>query len=181
MTHTSRLPLGALLVAALAAPLAPVAGQATDAVTARIYHSATFPRCMPDEPCRPPARALDWQDSNKLPQYSEVMRTVGISGEVDVNFEVAADGRVDASSIVITRSTNRVFDTVVREAVGTWRLPPWPDSGPAQVAQTQLSITFALLEGCTGDNAPRHAWVWGSQMTRLMVLRCRPPLVPRQR
>ncbi|HRP09270.1 MAG TPA: TonB family protein [Gemmatimonadales bacterium] len=123
--------------------------------------------------------SLAWQSSNQVPSYPEVMRAVGIPGEVDVSFIVNPDGSVDESSITITRFSNRAFIPSVRNAVASWRLPLYPESGRSGAIRTDLSVSFALLGRCSGSDLPMRSLLFQPAFTRLIVLRCQPELVPR--
>lgn len=147
--------------------------------TLRIVDQASIPTCRPEDRCGPPRRILAWQADNRLPHYPEVMHVVGIDGEVELSFVVDANGRVADSTITITRITNSAFERTVRDAVTSWHLPLWPEGEPVGTVKTELSINFALLKNCPGEDVPRYTLIRNTTPARLVVMRCRAEMRPR--
>lgn len=176
MTNPARIVVAAIVLAGGFASTG--TAQAIDAVTARIFDPAFVPPCMRGEECPAPPWALAWHRDNQLPGYPEVMRAVGIDGEVEVSFIVEPDGAVRDSSITFTRATNRAFEVSVRNAVGSWRLPLRTDGKPPEAVRTTLTVIFALFARCPGEDAPMHTFLMHRDVTRIIVMRCEPELRP---
>lgn len=135
--------------------------------------------------CHPPDSCvlrggLIWDTTNVTPRYPEVMRSVGIDGEVLVTFGIRPDGSVADSSIVITRITNRAFEQSVRDAVRRWKFRIESSDHPTAAIPTAMSVIFALADGCSeGMTRPITSLMVRAAETRLIVMACRDRLISR--
>lgn len=79
------------------------------------------------------------------PQYPAALRSAGIAGEVDAQFVVDTTGRVDTSTIKITKSTNLQFAQAVRTALPLMRFIPAEGPHGRRVRQLlQQPFTFNI-------------------------------------
>lgn len=167
MRQAERLFPSMLAVIVGLAAAAPAAAQATQGDWSRILRDRT---CTPEIAC-PPRAGMVWDSTNTGPRYPEVLKQVGIGGEVVVSFTVNADGAVDTNSVSVVRTSSQAFTGMAIQAVRRWRFRA--DSGqrlPASVsAQVQLIFSH---EGSCGDatSQQRMGWAaWNQLVTRTCV------------
>lgn len=117
--------------------------------------------------------ALLWDTTNVAPRYPEVMRSVGIHGEVELRFMVQPDGTVDGESIVIERATNRAFEQFSLNAARQWKFRIESQDKPITAVPTALTILYALADRCpAGMSGPLTSLASVGQDTRLIVMVC---------
>lgn len=76
------------------------------------------------------------------PQYPAEMRSVGVGGEVVVDFIVDANGDVQKARAV--RSSQREFEAAAVEAVGKWKFAAGRKGGLDVATHMQVPIVFTL-------------------------------------
>ena len=158
------------LIAVLALPVA-AAAQQSDSTT-RIVDARINRYCH--EPDRCVLRgALLWDSTNVAPRYPEVMRSVGIQGEVRLSFVVQPDGSVEGESVVIDRSTNRAFEQPALGAVRQWKFRMASLDRPAVAVPTTVTIVYAVAERCPVRlPEPLTSLASGAEGARLIVMVC---------
>ena len=87
---------------------------------------------------RPPTIA-----SQVKPQYPYAARSRLIEGQVDLQFTVTAQGRVEGATVLEAQPRN-VFEEAALAAVGRWRFTPALRAGRAVPARLQVRISFTL-------------------------------------
>ena len=82
------------------------------------------------------------------PEYPKSLAAAGVSSEVDVFGEVAADGSFAIKRVVSTAS-HPEFERAVRDVSRLWTLRPsyGPDCAPRAGAPTQVRIWFEMKDG----------------------------------
>jgi TonB family protein len=88
-----------------------------------------------------PARVV----SQSMPRYPAAMRRHGISGEVMVDLEVTAEGRV--ASAVVFQSENPAFDDPALDAVLQWKFEPATRNGVPTATKMRVPMVFHFNEG----------------------------------
>ena len=74
-----------------------------------------------------------------MPTYPEQLRRRGVTGEVRVEFVVAADGRVEEDSFRVLQASDPGFASAIRRSLGCFRYTPARVAGaPVRVVGTQL-------------------------------------------
>ena len=81
--------------------------------------------------------------SQVKPQYPYAARSRLIEGQVDLQFTVTAQGRVEGA-IVLEAQPRNVFEEAALAAVGRWRFTPALRAGRAVPARLQVRISFTL-------------------------------------
>ena len=76
------------------------------------------------------------------PRYPYEMNRAGISGSVEVEFIVDANG--DVRNPVVIKSTNREFEQPAIEAILKWKFRPGRKSGHAVASRVRQEIAFNL-------------------------------------
>lgn len=76
------------------------------------------------------------------PRYPYEMNRAGISGSVEVEFIVDANG--DVRNPIVIRSTNREFEAPAIEAIQKWKFRPGRKSGHAVASRVRQEIGFNL-------------------------------------
>jgi len=76
------------------------------------------------------------------PDYPSELRRSGISGEVLVEFVIAADGTV--RDAVVRKSTSSEFEAPAIAAVNQWRFRPGLKGGREVAVREQVPISFTL-------------------------------------
>jgi protein TonB len=80
------------------------------------------------------------------PRYPEMLRAAGVQGEVVVTFVVDTTGRVDPSSLVIVKETDRLFGAAVRSALPAMRFIPAKADGRKVRQQVQQPFVFTIIK-----------------------------------
>jgi periplasmic protein TonB len=88
-----------------------------------------------------PASMLD--DSPK-PKYPAVMESSGITGEVQAQFVVSANGKADMDTFKVLKSTNELFTQAVRNVLPRMRFSPAQIGGKPVNQLVQQSFMFAV-------------------------------------
>jgi TonB family protein len=76
------------------------------------------------------------------PRYPEALSRAGLSGVVDLEYEVKADGRVNSASIRVISSTHPAFTSSACEAIRTARFRPARLLGRAVAVMVRQRISF---------------------------------------
>ena len=82
--------------------------------------------------------------AGEAPAYPALLRDARIAGQVVLEIVVDTSGHVEPGSVVVRRSTNRLFEQPALEAVSTWRFRPARAGGTAVRARVQLPVNFVL-------------------------------------
>ena len=82
--------------------------------------------------------------SNSPPVYPNQLRAANIEGMVQAKFVVRADGKVDLSSFIATRSDHELFTVAVRAAAEHWRFRPAMRDGKAVSKLVSMPFMFTL-------------------------------------
>jgi outer membrane biosynthesis protein TonB len=83
------------------------------------------------------------QDSPK-PTYPSALESSGLSGEVQAQFVVNSEGKVDMDSFKVLKSTNELFTQVVRNVLPRMRFSPAQIDGRAVNQLVQRSFQFEV-------------------------------------
>jgi protein TonB len=83
--------------------------------------------------------------SQPRPAYPAELRKAGLSGEVQVEFIVDAQGAVREA--IAVNSTWREFESAAIEAVSKWRFVPGQKDGRPVGARLRMPIVFRLSDG----------------------------------
>lgn len=143
----------------LAAPPASAQGASTE--WSRILRERW---CHPEQPC-PPRQGLVWDTANASPRYPEVLRGVGVGGEVVLSFTVGTTGAVNPASVTVVRTSNRAFNDVAITAVHGWRFGADGEQRIPESVPVQLHLIFAHHGVCpTDDDRQRIGWGAGNQL-----------------
>lgn len=142
---------GALLVASCEAPrpepLAPrTAGE--NAAPSVMSEGAVLYEFQVEKP-------VTQAEGSMAPKYPDILRQAGVEGEVLVSFVVNEEGRADAESFKVLRSTHELFATAVRTALPAMRFVPAQVGGKKvkQLVQQPFSFSLAGTERKTGQSA----------------------------
>ncbi len=85
------------------------------------------------------------QASNSpVPQYPEVLRSAGVTGQVAVQFVVDTTGRADVSSFQVLRSSNNLFTDAVRSVLPHMRFVPAEVGGRKVRQLVQQQFNFSV-------------------------------------
>ena len=76
------------------------------------------------------------------PRYPEALRQWGLSGEVQLEYVISTEGRVDARTIRVLQSTHPAFATAATEAVHSARFKPARRGGRTVAVLVQQTIRF---------------------------------------
>ena len=80
------------------------------------------------------------------PKYPEMLRTAGVSGEVQAQFIVDTTGRVQAGSFKVLKTTHELFSTEVRKATACFRYLPAETGGKKVRQLVQQPFTFDIAK-----------------------------------
>jgi TonB family C-terminal domain len=81
------------------------------------------------------------------PRFPDALRAQGVGGEVVVQFLVAADGSVDASTMKVVRSPHELFASAVRNVLPRFHFQPARSAeGKARAETVQYSIQFSATK-----------------------------------
>jgi protein TonB len=90
-------------------------------------------------------RAVAPRAGNPSPEFPQVLRSAGVSGEVLARFVVDTNGRVEPGSVAITSASHSLFADAVRRWLPRTRYEP-ARAGSARVRQVvEQRIEFALM------------------------------------
>jgi periplasmic protein TonB len=78
------------------------------------------------------------------PRYPDALRSSGVEGEVQAQFVVNEDGRVEAGSFKVLKATNELFASAVRAALPQMRFYPAEVGGKHVRQLVQQTFTFKL-------------------------------------
>ena len=78
------------------------------------------------------------------PKYPEMLRTAGVTGEVQAQFIVDTTGRVQAGSFKVLKTTHELFSTEVRKATACFRYLPAETGGKKVRQLVQQPFTFDI-------------------------------------
>jgi len=78
------------------------------------------------------------------PRYPEVLRSSGVEGEVSAQFVVNEEGRADASTLKILKSSNDLFSSAVRNALPNMRFYAAEVGGKKVKQLVQQTFQFRL-------------------------------------
>ena len=88
-----------------------------------------------------------WPSSgNPEPEYPTDMKQQNVRGYVETQFMVDVDGRPDASSLQILRSSGDAFTTAVRNVLPSLRYEPATIQGKKVEQLTQQTFTFGFVD-----------------------------------
>ncbi|MEZ4457655.1 MAG: energy transducer TonB [Gemmatimonadales bacterium] len=101
-----------------------------------VSNTETFVEAEVDDP----VQAINFQK----PRYPPVLQQAGIAGSVDVQYVVGTDGKAEASSFRVLRSTNKAFEEPAREAIMGSTFKPAKIKGQPvrQLVQQRVSFTI---------------------------------------
>lgn len=152
--------------------LLPRGAEAQQRDTTRIVDARINRYCHPPDECVLRG-ALIWDTTNVAPRYPEIMRSVGIQGDARATFLVRPDGTVDPASIVVSPITNRAFQQMVINAVGTWKFRVAASERPNGPVPTAMDFIFALADHCpAGRSWPITSLDTSDRGARLIVMDC---------
>jgi TonB family protein len=124
------------------------------------------------EPCGEPVR-LFGDFTNKPAEYPEIMRSVGIEGRVEVEFDVTSSGTVERASVVIRSSTNRSFERNSIWAIEKWRFATVDGGAPPVPTRYAVWIDYRLARRA------HHVWAMIGNYPVLTVMSGQNRLIPR--
>ncbi|MEO5588008.1 MAG: TonB family protein [Gemmatimonadaceae bacterium] len=78
------------------------------------------------------------------PRYPDALRSSGVEGEVQAQFQVNEDGRADVSTFKVLKATNDLFASAVRSALPNMRFYPAEIGGRKVKQLVQQSFQFKL-------------------------------------
>lgn len=174
MLHSPHLFPHILSGLALVVAAQPAAAQGAPADWSRILRERW---CHPEQPC-PPRQGLVWDSANASPKYPEVLRGVGVGGEVVLSFTVGTTGVVNPGSVMVVRTSNRAFNAAAITAVQGWTFGADGEQRIPDSVPVQLHLIFASQGVCpTDDDRQRIGWgAWNQLVVSACVRR-----VPRSR
>ena len=80
------------------------------------------------------------------PRYPEMLRTAGVTGEVQAQFVVDTTGRVQSGSFKVLKTTHELFATEVRKATACMRFLPAETGGKKVRQLVQQPFTFDIAK-----------------------------------
>ncbi len=78
------------------------------------------------------------------PRYPDALRSSGVEGEVQAQFQVNEDGRAELSTFKVLKATNDLFASAVRSALPNMRFYPAEIGGKKVKQLVQQSFQFKL-------------------------------------
>ena len=89
-------------------------------------------------------KAAILESGTVMPRYPEILREAGVEGEVLVSFVVDEQGKADAATLKIIRSTHELFATAVKQTVPAMRFVPAERGGKKVKQMVEQPFTFTL-------------------------------------
>ena len=123
---------------------------------------------------------LELLSADDAPHYPPVLRSAGVAGQVDVEFEVLGNGAVDSASIRVVRSTNAMFVPPTIASIAKWHFTREmvAHAGPVRFG---VALRYAqMVETCAvANNSPMVTWNASGDFPMMTVMVCQRPLIAR--
>lgn len=133
------------------------------------------------EPCAAPVRLIA-DSANAVPQYPEIMASVGVEGTVVAEFVVLPSGSVDTASVVIRSMTNRAFERSSVGAIAKWRFAALGGGSLTESMPVRARLLYVIgTSPCTSwpGRTFKASWSMLDGEPVLRVEACQTPRIPR--
>jgi len=148
------------LIAACATGGQTVPGVRSSAVASR---DSTSPRLAPDK--------------RFAPLYAAPLRTVGVTGSVDVRLLVTPTGAIDTSFVQVLSASNQMFTAGLRGSFANLQVIPGRAAGHTISGILTIRVAFRLVDCDTTGGARRTTWDADSTPPTITIWQCYRPIM----